>query len=60
MADDLDRSDRKVSRKAMRRLDDDDIDRILLRPERTRNERSWWSRLFHWLTKKLTWDAWDV
>jgi len=57
-AGDTDRRDRKISKKAMRRLADDDIDRILLRPERRRSERAWWNILFQWLTKKR--NRWDT
>ena len=61
MADDLDsqqnagdaaRRDPKISKKAMRRLDDDVIVKILLRPDREERERSWWRRLLQWLTKR--------
>jgi hypothetical protein len=43
-ADRLD-PNRKISEKAMRRLDDDVIAKMLLRPDRERRERSWWRRL---------------
>jgi hypothetical protein len=33
----------------------------LLRPERRRSERAWWSALLQWLTKKRNrWDIWDT
>lgn len=52
IADGNDWGHRRISKKAMRRLDDDTIDKMLLRPERRRLKRSWWRILLHWLTKK--------
>ena len=49
---------RKISKTAFRRLDDDVIGKILLRPDRERRERSWWRRLLRWLTKSQ--ERWDV
>jgi hypothetical protein len=43
---------RRISKKAMNRLDDETIDKLFLRHERDRERRrSWWRRLFGWLTK---------
>jgi hypothetical protein len=47
------RERRKISKRAMRRLDDDVIDKILLQPDRERHEPSWWRVLLKWLTRKL-------
>ena len=63
MADDLDskrnaggthRRDRKISKKAMRRFDDDVVVKILFQPDRDRRKRSWWRKLLHLLTTR--WD----
>jgi hypothetical protein len=50
-ADGTDRRRGKISKKAMRRLDDDVIDKLLLQSERKR-EPGFWRILFRWLAKK--------